>query len=224
VDDEDDDASSFASSSSSSSIASFGSASDSGNSGGDSDVGDDRLDDESEDDEIMEQIVRQSRAPRLPAALAATPHAQSALDRARPGGSSLQQKYFSKSNAIDAARALGAERRKRRTAMLKSLKAGGLKLSDVLKLATDKRAGREEEALTAGRTRVKQLVLAMPHIAKTKVAEILSLAHIDPRMTVSALCTPQKRVVLENLIKVMLDRVPSLRIPGVLGLQLRPVE
>jgi hypothetical protein len=185
-DDDHDNASSLGSSSSSSSIASFGSASDQGESD------EEQVDafDESEDDEIMEQIVRQSRAPRLPSALAATPHAQSAMDRARPGGSSLQQKYFSKSNAIDAARALGAERRKRRTAMLKSLKAGGLKLSDVLKMATDKRAGHEEEALTAGRTRVRQLVLAMPHIAKTKIAEIISLAQIDPRMTVSALCTP----------------------------------
>lgn len=53
-------------------------------------------------------------------------------------GSDQQKRYFSKSTSIESARALGAERRKRRTALLRSLKAGGIKLSDVLKMVTDK--------------------------------------------------------------------------------------
>jgi hypothetical protein len=64
----------------------------------------------------------------------------------------------------------------------------------------------------------------MPHVSRAKVDEILHLASVDPRWTLSQLCAPQKRQVMENLVKVMLDRVPQLRIPGVLGIQLRQAE
>jgi hypothetical protein len=64
----------------------------------------------------------------------------------------------------------------------------------------------------------------MPHIARTKIQGILLLANIDPTMTLTSLCAPQNRHVLEELIKAMMDRAPSLRIPGVLGLRLQPLK
>jgi len=137
-------------------------------------------------------------------------------------GSQLQQRFFPKSKPILQAQQIGAERKRKRTQLLNSLKAGGVKFADILKMTADK--ANPEAQLIAGRTRVKQLLSHMPHVARAKVAGILVLARVDPAMTVTSLCAPSNRHVLEELIKAMMDRAPSLRIPGVLGLRLEPVK
>ena len=87
--------------------------------------------------------------------------------------------------------AKAAEARKARTALLADIKAGKTTLEDVLKTA--------KENKTVGKTKVVQLLKALPGFGAVKVAKLMEEAGIDPARRAAGLGDRQRQALLEAL-------------------------
>jgi hypothetical protein len=76
--------------------------------------------------------------------------------------------------------------------------------------------------LAASKIRVKSLLANMPFTGRIKTNQVIAESGVDPKLTLKQLCAPASRGTLTRLIQSLLDRIPSLRLPRVLGMDLKP--
>lgn len=121
---------------------------------------------------------------------------------------------------IGIARQIGADRRRKRTMLLKQLKEGQVTLADVLKMARD---AEDESKLIAGKARLKKLVEALPTVGRGKATVMIAEGRLNPNLTVLQLVAPQNEMVLARLVEMIQVHAPQLRGP-LLGMEVRRLK